>query len=345
MRLILVTLCTLLFYTSAHAAGKGRELYDQHCSACHGSRGQGGTGVPLALDDFQRQVSDQFLFNSIKYGRPGRVMPAYSALSQDEVQSIVQYVRSFTNVTPPTYDNIHIRGNEQHGQQLYQKHCASCHGANGQGGKGTGVTFSRPRDLPILAPALNNSGFLASASDQMIKRTLMQGRKGTPMVSYLEQGLTEQDINDIVSYIRSFEHQQVTTQDQTEDIPLTIEYESNYSMEKVVKNIEIAAKGRNFKLIRVQTMDDGLMDKKDESKKEVIVYFCNFKFLNEALKVDSRVGMFLPCRVTAYEQDGVVKVIAINPKRLSHMFNNNELNELCDQMYEIYTEILEEATL
>ena len=45
--------------------------------------------------------------------------------------------------------------------------------AGSGGGKGTGVTFSRKRDLPVIAPALNNVGFLASASDNMIKDTIM----------------------------------------------------------------------------------------------------------------------------------------------------------------------------
>jgi cytochrome c oxidase cbb3-type subunit 3 len=43
------------------------------------------------------------------------------------------------------------------------------------------VTFSRRRDLPFIAPTLNNAGFLATASDDMIRHTLRHGREGTPM--------------------------------------------------------------------------------------------------------------------------------------------------------------------
>jgi len=38
-------------------------------------------------------------------------------------------------------------------------------------------------------------------------------------------------------------------------------------------------------------------------------------------------------------------VMSINPKRLSHLFNNAELDRACDEMYKLYEEILEEATL
>ena len=343
-KLLLISLGLWVFMLQpAESSGTGEALYQQHCSACHGVKGQGGVGVPLALDDFQRQVSDQFLFNTIKNGRPGRVMPSYSMLGKSEISSIVKYIRSFSNVKVPAFDNTPVKGDRQNGERLFKQHCAACHGDKGQGGHGTGVTFSRPRDLPILAPALNNPGYLGSVTDQDIKRTLENGRKGTPMRSFLKNGLKEQDINDIVTYIRSLEKHLIKPKHDEE--PLVMEYESSDSLETVVENVKRAAQGKNFRLIRVQTMDNGLVDEKDESRKEVIIYFCNFKLLNKALAVDSRVGLFLPCRVTAYEQNGKVKLIAINPKRMSHLFNNNELDDLCEQMHQTYSEILEEATL
>ena len=341
----LLILLSILLISPAQADDvRGAQLYDQHCSACHGTTGQGGTGVPLALEDFQRQVSDDFLRKTIRHGRPGRVMPAFTQISDADVEAIVLHIRSFTNEPGVKESGSVIRGNPQHGQQLFAQHCAACHGENGKGGKGTGVTFSRPRDLPILAPALNNSGFLASASDEMIKRTLTQGRKGTPMMSFLDKGLKEQDINDIVSFIRSLEKTSMATV-AADNEPLVITHESSEPLAVVIENIKRASQGKNFRLIREQTMDDGFVEKGKESKKEVIIYFCNFNLLNEALAVDSRVGLFLPCRVTAYERDGKTYVTSINPKRLSKLFNNSELDLLCEQMYQMYNEIMEEATL
>lgn len=344
MRFLLLLLCGLLSHTMLWAADSGAVLYDRHCAACHGVKGKGGTGVPLALDAFQHQVSDQFLMATIRLGRPGRVMPAFSHLKDDEIQRIVEYVRTFTQVKIPAHGTRKITGNRKHGARLFQQHCAACHGDQGQGSKGTGVTFSRPRDLPILAPALNNSGFLASASDEMIKRTLMEGREGTPMASFSKRGLSEQDINDIVSYVRSFEQKDNSAQ-AGQDEPLTIEYESEDDVATVVENIKQAAQGKNFRLIRVQHMDYGFVPEAQESKQEVIVYFCNFKMLNQALAIDSRVGLFLPCRITVYKHKDKVKVVSINPKRLSYLFNNNELDRLCDEMYKTYNSIMEEATL
>jgi len=325
------------------AAESGASLFENNCEVCHGEQGKGGTGVPLALPDFQRQVDDQFLFTTIRMGRPGRVMPAFTRLSDAQVRKIIAYIRSFTHVKAPKRIATRIHGDVAHGKQLFAKDCAACHGDHGQGGKGTGVTFSRPRDLPILAPALNNTGFLASATDTMIKRTLLEGREGTPMNPFKGMHVSKKDINDIVSYVRSFEQEKKPPTHEHE--PLTLTYEAHDTLKNVVENIKRAAIGKNFKIIRVQNLDYGFVPADKESKKVVIVYFCNFELLNKALAIDPRVGLFLPCRVTAYEQNGVVKVVAINTKRLSSLFNNNELDKLCSQMQQVYSDILDEATL
>ena len=234
----------------------------------------------------------------------------------------------------------------QHGKQLFAGYCAVCHGANGEGGRGTGVTFSRKRDLPIIAPALNNAGFLAAASDEMIQHTLQFGREDTPMRSFLVQGLSEQDIDDLVSYVRSYEKQQpVTEQSVVTVAETTIWAESSYTLEETIENLKDAIVSQNFILIRQDTLEHGLVAEGEEDPSQVILHFCNFKFLFEALAVDPRVGMFLPCRITVTEKDGKVMVSAINPLYLSRLFNNNELNEYCKKMYAVYSAILEDATL
>ncbi|HFQ13731.1 MAG TPA: c-type cytochrome [Gammaproteobacteria bacterium] len=324
----------------------GAALYAENCAVCHGNEGKGGVGVPLALPDFQYAVSDRFLERTIRNGRPGRVMPAFRKLSDAQIRAIVRHIRSWAPGKPIRYPSIEVRGNPERGAALFAKHCAACHGPNGEGGKGTGVTFSRPRDLPIIAPALNNRGFLHAASDQLIKATLMNGREGTPMVSFLKQGLSERDIDDIVSFVRSFEqHLPPEEKHEPSHDKLTNVYESPYSMEETIAGLKRAIIGENFRIIRVQNIDSGLVEKEQEDRKKVIIYFCNFQLLNDALAVDPRVGLFLPCRVTVVEREGKVLVYALNPKRLSRLFNNNELNRLCDGMSETYISIIEEATL
>lgn len=330
----------------ALAAPDGARLFSQNCAVCHGEKGSGGIGVPLALPSFQATISDDYIRKSIRTGRLGRIMPAFTRISDEEVEAVVKYVRAWNKAKPMTYANTPVAGNPSHGKQLFAQYCAACHGATGEGGKGTGVTFSRPRDLPIMAPALHNPGFLASAPDAMIKHTLMTGREGTPMVSFLKHGLKEKDINDIVSYVRSFEKEPTAKNASVPDpgrAVLTVD--SPYDLQTTIENVKKAAASNNYLLIREQPLTAGLLPEGKEDPKQYIVYFCNFDFLNQALATDPRVGLFLPCRITIVERNGKVSLMTVNPKRLSKIFNNSELNEMCEQMTRQYLAIMEEATL
>lgn len=346
MALRVLLLLLLLSPAALHAAAAdGARLYTQHCAACHGSHGHGGVGVPIALTSFLTTVSDDYLYNTIRNGRPGRVMPAFRELSDVQVRAIVSHLRSWTPQQAGTsHSAVKVKGNVARGKQLYAQHCAACHGANGEGGHGTGVTFSRPRELPVMPPALNNSGFLQSANDQMIKQTLMRGREGTPMVSFLKQGLKERDIDDIVAFVRAFEANPIAWQPPADEEPVLV-MESSYSMEETLANLQQAIIGKNFTVVRIQTLDNGFVPESEEDRRQLIVYFCNFGFINQALSLDPRIGLFMPCRITLVEQAGVVKVMSINPKYQSRLFNNEELDRPCEEMYEVYKGILEEATL
>jgi len=182
----------------------------------------------------------------------------------------------------------------------------------------------------------------------MIRHTLQYGREGTPMRSFLVQGLSEQDIDDLVSYVRSFQAREPAAIKHAHSVDITetiISAESSYTLEETVENLKAALVGQNFILIRTDTLEHGLVPEGEENPQEIILHFCNFSFLFDALIVDPRVGMFLPCRVTVIEKDGKVTVSAINPLYLSHLFNNAELDEFCEKMHGLYSAIIEDATL
>lgn len=343
MKRLSVLLAALLPLAAVPAEPDGGQLYDRHCAACHGEQGTGGVGVPLALPAFLAGAPDAYLEQTIRLGRPGRVMPAFAHLSDAEVRAIVEHLRGWHPATPGPMA-ARIPGDAERGQALYAEHCAACHGADGEGGHGTGVTFSRPRDLAIIAPALNNAGFLAAAPDGMIKHTLVHGREGTPMGSFLEQGLGETDIDAIVAYVRTWEEQAATPGEVLDEPPVFTRV-SPYDMAETIESVKRAATGLNFRLIREQYLQDGLVPEGEEDPRQVIIYSCNFQLLDDVLKIDPRVGLFLPCRVTVVEHEGEVRVMTINPRRLSQLFNNRELDAACKEMARMYESMLEEATL
>lgn len=340
IRIILLLLAPIM----VNATPNGQQLFEKNCSACHGSSGKGGVGIPISLPSFINSVSDNYLRKTIRYGRPGRVMPSFNNLSDDDVLSVVKYMRTWTGQKGKVFSKKRVKGSPRAGKKLFNQYCISCHNSGGTGGVGTGVTYSRPRDAAIIAPSLNNPGFLSSAEDLFIKETLMNGRPGTPMMSYKAHGLSEQDINNLVSYIRNFEGGPYPFKDYDTESPI-IKVESPYNLEETIQNVKDAIIGKNFKLIRTQELNKGLVAAGKENKNQVIIYFCNFNFLNKALAIDPRVGMFLPCRVTIVKEKDKVMIMATNPLKLASIFNNHELSEACKEMHSIYSELLEEASL
>lgn len=341
----LFALPIIFFIHTAAAADRGEDLYLENCATCHGNEGKGGMGIPLALHSFLDSASRDYLKKTIRLGRPERIMPSFYWMSDSDIEQIINFIGSWRKTPAPVWKQTVIAGDVNTGSKLFSTHCAACHGDQGQGGKGSGMRFSRPRDLPVTAPALNNQGFLNSVPDSMLQHIITNGRTGTPMPSASALGLKSHDINNLVSYVRSFQKKTLSKKPLYHDEPASIIVESPYSFDETVENVKRAIVGSNFVHIRDQALNFGFNTKPDETSKQTMIYFCNFSFLYEALKIDPRVGMFLPCRITVTESNGKVQMMSINPKHLSQLFNNNELDESCTQMHDLYTDILEDASL
>ena len=93
------------------------------------------------------------------------------------------------NPTPASADSIAA------GQQLYRRYCASCHGANAEGGQGN--------DLIPAAPDLTDKDWKHGASDGEIFSVI---KNGVPpelnMVPFADQ-IKDPDIWHIVNYVKS----------------------------------------------------------------------------------------------------------------------------------------------
>jgi cytochrome c oxidase cbb3-type subunit 3 len=341
--LLVVIISPMVFGAAVAGPDEGAMLYRQNCAVCHGVDGDGGVGIPLNLPDFLAVASDDYLRNTLRDGRPGRVMPAFPNLGDADIDAVIGHIRGWSQQDAPVYSSDSLPGNPERGKSLYDRHCTACHHEEGHGGIGTGVTFSRPREAPVIAPALDNPGFQKSVSDAMLKATLLRGREGTPMPSIKALGLKEKDADDLVAYLRTL-NTDVLPEDNSGLEPVIL-FESEYNLEQTLENLKQAVVGRNFRIIREQFLDQGLAAEGKEDARRIILYFCNFAFLNDALAIDPRVGLFLPCRITLIETEHGVQVMSINPRNLSRLFNNSELDRYCEQMHDLYAEIMEDATL
>ena len=85
------------------------------------------------------------------------------------------------------------------GKDIYQIHCALCHGESGEG------------YVADNAPALANQDFLASVSDQFLWRSIANGRPGTPMAAHAKRyngPLENAEIDLLVNLIRSWQQEE-----------------------------------------------------------------------------------------------------------------------------------------
>lgn len=343
--LFLSTLLAMPAMATSHLNGK--ELFESKCAICHRSGGQGGIGLPLKKSKF-KSFPDSYLHKTIRHGRPGRIMPAFQLMSDSQVDDIVHYLREWSGHAALPETDLTVTGNIEKGKQLYSGYCANCHGNEGAGlGKGTGKSYSREREFDVIPPAVSNTGFLASASDAMLKDVITNGRKGTLMAAFGKVGLSEQNIHDIIVYLRSVAAAKAELEG-LEKVQLpepTIIVDSPNDFDTTLENLKQALSGQNFRLFPDRYIEQGLFPEWEVNQRQVALRFCNFNRLYDMLRTDPRVGIGLPCRITVVERkDGRVQLIAMNMALIARLFNNDQLQNYALEMNSLQLEIMDEVT-
>jgi len=182
-------------------AQKGETLVKINCSPCHGLEGEGKIGIAPSIRnrDFLALASDQLIRTTIKKGRAGTGMVPRADLSDEQISSIIAYLRALPIAIPTKMradDNLTFSGNLAEGEKTYRNFCSQCHGAKGEGYAAGGS-----------GPGIGLASFLEVASDDFIFKTVKYGRVGTPMKSFIGQegvaNLSEQDIHNVIAYLRS----------------------------------------------------------------------------------------------------------------------------------------------
>ena len=173
----------------------GAELYARYCALCHGADRQGyaaDEAPSLRSPQLMGSAPGSYLWTAIAYGRPNTAMAAFQEslggpLSYTEQRALMNWLIDESGVERAPVPDAPIPGDATQGVEVYTKHCAQCHGDNGEGGTGT---------------ALANPVFLATATDAFIHHTVVNGRDGTPMRGF-KGTLSDTEINNVVAFLRS----------------------------------------------------------------------------------------------------------------------------------------------
>ena len=121
------------FAGNSQAVAEGQELYNRTCTGCHGYDGTPGEQGPALGAAGRRylRTSDQEIFDAIRKGIPGTLMPG-TGLSEADAWKVAAYIRSLRG----TAIDAPAPGNTAHGEQIFwaKGACADCHMIRGRGG-------------------------------------------------------------------------------------------------------------------------------------------------------------------------------------------------------------------
>ncbi len=179
-------------------------LYSENCGGCHGAEGRGGAAIALADPVYLAIAGQPAIRKVIAGGVRGTSMPAFAQsgggmLTDKQVDVIANGMLSrwgrngaLAGANPPAYAG-RSAGDAVHGEIAYGTYCASCHGAQGRGGrKGSNVV---------------NDSFLALVSDQGLRTIVITGRPelGAPdwRGNLPGKPMSDQEITDVVAWLAS----------------------------------------------------------------------------------------------------------------------------------------------
>jgi cytochrome c oxidase cbb3-type subunit 3 len=173
-------------------------LYTKNCAGCHGLEGKGGAAIGLADPVFLAIADDATITRIAANGIPGTSMPAFAQhsggmLVDDQINIIVKGIRAWAKPDAPRDAPPYVAqnpGDPKRGEAAFGTYCASCHGADGRGGKGGSIA---------------DPTYLTLVSDQGLRTTIIAGRPdmGAPDWRGDAPGkpMSPDDVSDVVAWL------------------------------------------------------------------------------------------------------------------------------------------------
>ena len=172
--------------------GRGQEIYQSTCIACHGPGGS-GTDIAPPLAEAAILQDPEAVYTTISEGRLDEGMPNWGqVLSPAEINDVISYLGILkageeapaepeATATPDPLEAAYF---------LYLSQCASCHGMQGEGKDDR--------------PALVNNEFVQGLDDAALADFIAKGRANTAMEGF-EGVLSPEEIDQIVLLVRSWQ--------------------------------------------------------------------------------------------------------------------------------------------
>jgi len=136
----------------------------------------------------------------------------------------------------------------------------------------------------------------------------------------------------------------VPVEENTERFTLSVD--SPYNFDETVKRVQEAVISNDFRVFPDRYLEQGLTDDFSVNERQLVIRFCHFGKLYKVLKIEPRLGVVLPCKITVLEKaDGQVQMVYINAEALADVFDNKQLTAEAQGIAENYSDILDEVLL
>ncbi len=161
------------FEADPAARRAGGALYGTRCAECHGADAKGISGPDLTAL-WEVGTSDARVFQTIRRGRPGSIMPSSSA-PDNEIWAVVAYLKGISTVPPVEF----ATGDVDHGQEIFRSMCVRCHRVNGRGGHlGPDLSrVTRTRSRVRLTQAIREPSASVAVGYRTVTLMLRDGRR------------------------------------------------------------------------------------------------------------------------------------------------------------------------
>jgi mono/diheme cytochrome c family protein len=173
---------------------QGEQVYDSLCLSCHGIYGRGDGPLDSTLPNpprdlsapaYQQQVTDQELFHIISEGK-GAMPGTVDVLSVADREAVVVFVRLLSP-----------------GYELYDRHCAVCHGPEGRPPEADILELLDPGAGRETPPTFNEEYFRTHSEKQVRSEIKHMFKLSRVVMPHFAGELTADQVRQILNYLRT----------------------------------------------------------------------------------------------------------------------------------------------
>ena len=171
--------------------------------------------------------TDDDLERTIRGGLAGTAMPVFSNLSEREIKSVIEYVKSFSRrwhnptnyapvlvlpALPAWFGNASLaRAQAEKRRALFKTACVACHGTDGGGRDATAKSLEDSWGQPVTPTDLRQPTLRSGPSLEAVYRVVLTGIEGAPMPSFAE-ALSEEQRWELVAFIAQLRRESTAAQ-------------------------------------------------------------------------------------------------------------------------------------